>query len=123
MDEISAFFGKVNFGTLPGWIQVGIWVLILWKGLPSVLDAWTNRVSKEADRTDREIARLERQLLEMDKRHEDCMKGQDSLREQLTKVYGQLDQMKQIMRSSLNLSMGDPAMISSLAALDKLTGG
>ncbi len=71
-------------GWTPG--AVGIWLILatlllgLWKGLPGVLDSWSNRIDKERQHREREIARLEGQIKASDDRHEECLAGQDALR-------------------------------------------
>lgn len=108
---------------------VGIWTLVLmglyflWQGMPKVLDSWTNRVSKEAERTDREIARLEAQIVSSDKRHEECVEGQRILREEVSRlnaiINGLIVQMRQMQISAarvdgIELSAPLEAMLSAL---------
>lgn len=68
----------------------GIWVLVAmallgwWKGLPGVLDAWTNRLAKEKEHREKEIERLERQIKAADDRHDECLEGQRVLRQEMT---------------------------------------
>lgn len=74
-----------------GWTPggVGVWFLVAstlglwWRGLPAVLEAWTNRLDKERGHREREIERLERQIRDADDRHDECMKGQAALRREI----------------------------------------
>ncbi len=70
----------------------GIWVLVVmaavawWKGLPGVLDAWTNRLTTEKEHREKEIERLERQIAAADDRHEECLAGQKLLRTEIAEM-------------------------------------
>lgn len=113
---------------------VGIWTLVLmglaamWKGLPSVLDSWSNRLSKESERTDREIARLEAQIVAGDKRHEECLESQKALRAEVSHlnnvINGLIVQMRQMQISAarldgVNVSPILDAMLSSLDNVER----
>lgn len=91
---------KLATGWTPG--GVGIWVLVVialvgwWKGLPAVLDAWSNSVARERAHREREIERLEAQIVASDHRHEECMTGQRKLREEMGQM--QKDHLSEISR-------------------------
>ncbi len=84
MEEIGALIGK---GWTPG--GAGIWVLVAmalagwWKGLPAVLDAFANRQSKIEERMGKLLEdatiRFTREIEAADKRHDECVKGQEEL--------------------------------------------
>jgi len=108
---------------------VGIWVLVAmaavawWKGLPAVLEAWSSSVSKERDHREREIERLERQIIAGDKRHDECLEGQRILREEVNRLQGLISGMVLQMRQ-LQLSAGDGALLqpdfaAMLRAMDR----
>lgn len=121
---------------------------ILWKGLPAVLDAWSNSVAKEREHREREIKRLETQISGADDRHNECMEGQRKLRieidlmrkehageieamrrahadeaEGMRKIMsGMVAQMRQFQITSASLH-GDglsPAILSMIDQLDKV---
>jgi len=112
-----------------GWTPggVGIWVLVAsflgiwWKGLPAVLDAWTNSVHREREHREREIERLEKQIVASDARHEECMEGQARLREEIDRlrnqITGYLVQMRQMQLSGVMtpLTPDFSGMIAALA--------
>lgn len=113
----------LTFGGVGIWTLVLMGLYVLWQGLPKVLDAMSNRVSKEAERTDREIARLEAQIVSSDKRHEECVEGQRLLREEVNRlnaiINGLIVQMRQMQISAarvdgVELSPALEAMLSSL---------
>jgi len=105
MDEILAVALK---GWTPG--AVGIWLILgsllaaLWKGLPSVMDAWSNSVGREQAQREREITRLENQIIASDKRHAECEDAQRGLREEINRlqqlISGLVIQMRQIQLSA-----------------------
>jgi predicted nucleic acid-binding Zn-ribbon protein len=84
VEELAPFLLR---GWTPG--GVGIWVLVAaflgawWKGLPAVLDAFANRQSKIEERMGKLLedatARFTREIAAADKRHDDCMEGQQRL--------------------------------------------
>jgi predicted nucleic acid-binding Zn-ribbon protein len=92
VEELAESFIK---GWTPG--GVGIWVIVIgglvawWKGLPAFLEALANRQSKMEERMASLLQattdRFTRELEAADKRHEDCMKGQERLIERI----GQLE--------------------------------
>ena len=67
----------------------GIWVLVFmvlgawWKGLPRVLEAFANRQSKVEERMGQLLedatARFSREIAAADQRHDECIKGQQEL--------------------------------------------
>lgn len=144
MTEIIAILSK---GWTPG--AVGIWVIVatlllgLWKGLPAVLDAWGNSVAKERDHREREITRLEGQISAADDRHNECLEGQRSLREEIEQmrrshaeeigglhqiITGMVVQMRQIQMTAASLSSDgnmSPALLAMFDQLDRVgkTGG
>jgi predicted RNase H-like nuclease (RuvC/YqgF family) len=139
MGEISELIGFIKTTATFG--GVGIWTIVmmmawsLWKGLPSVLDAWTNRQSKEAERTDREITRLEAQIGRLegqiasaDDRHEECLKKQDEMRDQITTLQRTIDgliaQMRQVGISAVRNEVANlpPPIAAMVEALDRLPG-
>lgn len=139
MGEISELIGFVRSTATFG--GVGIWTIVLmmawslWKQLPSVLDAWTNRQSKEAERTDKEFARLETQIGRLqsqvasgDDRHEECLKKQDEMREEITRLQrtidGMINQMRQMQASAARLEGVDlpPPIAAMIKALDRVPG-
>lgn len=81
------FLPLLTKGWTPG--GAGIWVLVVlslvgwWKGLPAVLDAFANRQSKIEERMGKLLedatARFTREIEAADKRHDDCMDGQQRL--------------------------------------------
>jgi hypothetical protein len=73
-------------GSVPGWIMAISFLGILWKGLPAVLDSWSNSVAKEREHRQSEIARLEKQIKDGDDRHSECMEGQRSLRIEIAEM-------------------------------------
>ena len=80
-------------GWTPG--AVGVWALLAafliawWKGLPAVIEAMANRQSKIEERLGAEMdamsARWEARLEAADKQHQECIAGQDALRDRITK--------------------------------------
>lgn len=85
--DILGFFSK----TTPG--SVGIWVIVLlglaawWKGLPSVIEAITNRQSKIEERMEARLKqadeRFAEQITAADGRHADCVRETDRLRQRV----------------------------------------
>lgn len=114
---------------LQGWTPggVGVWVLVFatliawWKGLPAVLDAWSNSVARERDDRMREIDRLERQIEASDARHAECMDGQRKLREEIDRlqrlISGMVIQMRQMQLASLDGGPIAPSIPPEFAAL------
>lgn len=108
---------------LRGWTPggAGIWVIVLlllgllWKGLPAVLDSWANSVAKEREHREREIKRLEDQIVASDKRHEECMEGQRKLREEIDRLQGIISgmviQMRQMQLATIEGSPIAPGSI------------
>lgn len=130
--EFSEIFGFISRTATVG--GVGIWSIVvllllgLWKGFPGVLDAWSNRLSKEAERTDREIARLEAHIVAADNRHDECIKGQAELRSEVSRlnriIDGMINQMRQIQISAARTDGVDlPApIVAMMQALDRIPG-
>lgn len=119
-------------GSAPGWIMAFAFLGILWKGLPAVLDAWSNSVAKERAHREREIKRLEDQITASDKRHEECMDGQRKLREEMGQmakdhadevgrlqnlISGLIIQMRQMQLSSTDSAAITPPLPSEFAAM------
>jgi len=78
LQEIKGFGGYTTTATL---IVFGL--LTWWKVLPTLIDAMTNRQSKIEERMGKLLedatARFTREIEAADKRHDDCMAGQDKL--------------------------------------------
>lgn len=113
----------LTFGGIGIWTLVLMAFYVLWQGLPKLLDTLANRTSKEGDRTDREIARLEAQIIASDKRHEECIEGQRVLRDEVNRlnaiINGLIVQMRQMQISAarvdgLSLSPVIENMLTSL---------
>jgi hypothetical protein len=80
---------------IAGWTPgaTGIWFIVilllgvLWKGAPAFIEALANRQSKIEERMAALLStatdRFTRELAEADKRHEECMRGQELLRERI----------------------------------------
>lgn len=87
---LAPILSAIGNGWTPGavgiWVLVGLGLLGFWKGLPAVLDAWSNSASKEREHREREIARLEAQILASDERHSECMEGQKLLRLEIAEI-------------------------------------
>lgn len=137
-------------GSVPGWIMALAFLGILWKGLPAVLDAWSNSVAREREHREREIKRLETQIAASDQRHENCMEGQTRLQDELERmrvahadeiirintthaedmqglrnlVTGLMAQIRQIQFSGAGVMIADlpPEMASLLHAIDDNRG-
>ena len=133
MNEIAETLSTVPAwaGSVPGWIMAVSFLGILWKGLPAVLDAWSNSVAKERDHRVREIQRLEEQISASDHRHTECMDGQRALRDEIELmrrshaeeisglhqiITGMVIQMRQIQMTAASLS-SDGNMSPALAAM------
>lgn len=129
MTDFTEIFTK---GWTPGGIGIwGILVVVLglwWKGLPAVLDAWSHSVDRERAHREREIERLEGQIRASDDRHEECMKGQAILRDEINRlnkiITGMVLQMRQIQISATNIGSGigdlPPEMAALVIAMGKL---
>lgn len=111
----------------------GVWVLVVmaavgwWKGLPAVLLAWSTRIGAEAERTDKEIARLERQIAAGERRHADCedrcMSLMKRLDDQDETIRGLRAQMSQLQVSAVRVGMGPLSVTETLiASLDRVPG-
>jgi uncharacterized coiled-coil protein SlyX len=87
VDDLAGIFGKITWGSVPTWIQVCILLLILWKGVPAFLDAISNRQSKVEERMEARLKdsdeRYLKQIEAADRRHEDCMKANETLSERI----------------------------------------
>lgn len=87
---LAPILSAIGNGWTPGavgiWVLVGLGLLGFWKGLPAVLDAWSNSASKEREHREREISRLEAQIKASDDRHAECMEGQKALRDEITAI-------------------------------------
>lgn len=75
------------FGVWTGvFILLGMW----WKGLPNLITAFADRRSKIEERLGAEMdamsKRWEDRIAQADKSHDDCMKGQESLRERINQM-------------------------------------
>lgn len=126
MDWVDNFLARATPGTPALYAILIVLLLGVWKGLPAVLDAWTNRLSEERNHREREIARLERQIKDADDRHAECLEGQKTLREEVNRLQGMLSamviQMRQIQLSATNLGIETqlpPAFMSMLEGIDK----
>ena len=74
----------------------GIWVLVFlslgawWKGLPKVLEAFANRQSKVEERMGQLLedatARFSREIAAADMRHDECIKGQQELTDEVRRL-------------------------------------
>lgn len=120
-----------------GWTPggVGIWLLVVmaagvwWKGLPAVLDAWTKRSDREAERISKEFERLERQIEAGEKRHGECEIRCERLQAEVTRLHqtikGMMDQMRQLQVSAIRVGMDEPPSVTSIliAELDKVPSG
>lgn len=92
-------------GEMATWLRfvflTGIILLGFWKALPSVLDAFERRQSGIETRTeallDAQTKRFNEQLAQADDRHEECMKGQQVLRDELDKLRGQYNEVLALM--------------------------
>lgn len=97
VDDIATFLAKINFGTLPGWLQLAVWVLILWRGVPTFLDAITNRQSKIEERMEARLKEADERYLKQieaaDRRHDECIKGQEKLQARVAVLEGQVDKL------------------------------
>jgi hypothetical protein len=114
------------------WVLVAITLIAWWKGLPPVLEAWSNSVARErADRT-REIERLEGQIKAADDRHSECMEGQRKLRDEMSEmsrrhgeevlrlqnlISGLMAQVRQMQFSALDAGQALPGLPPEFAAL------
>lgn len=102
--------GEILSSEMATWLRfvflTGIILLGFWKALPSVLDAFERRQSGIETRTeallDAQTKRFNEQLKQADDRHEECMKGQqvlrdelNALRKQYTDMVGLMNQMRQ----------------------------
>lgn len=130
MNEVAQAFAQwpAWAGSVPGWVMAIGFLGILWKGLPSVLDAWSNSVAKEREHREREIKRLEDQITASDERHAECMDGQRKLREEIDRLQGIISgmviQMRQMQLAAIDGGPIAPATIPTefaamLAALEK----
>lgn len=96
---------NLTSGWTPG--AVGVWTLVAsclamwWKGLPAVLDAFERKQSGIEMRTeallDAQTKRFNEQLAQADDRHEECMKGQQVLREEVARIQKQYNDLLAIM--------------------------
>jgi len=96
-----------------------------WKGLPAVMQAWHSGADKEREHREREINRLEKQIIASDERHEDCMAGQARLREEIDSLRAQIAGLvAQISSIQLSANPGalPPEFIGLLTGIEKRTG-
>ena len=99
MEEIIPLITK---NWTPG--GAGIWVLVVlslvgwWKGLPSVLEAFANRQSKVEERMGQLLedatARFTREIAAADKRHDECIHGQQELVNEVRRLRAHLGAME-----------------------------
>ncbi len=84
MTDALTFFKELTPGGVGIWTLVAMLLAAWWKGLPTFLDAMANRQSKIEERMgkllDDATTRFTRELAEADKRHEECIQGQERLR-------------------------------------------
>lgn len=129
IDEFAVLLRGWTPGGVGVWVLVGAVLIAWWKGLPAVLDAWSNSVARERADRERAIERLEGQIRAADGRHSECMEGQRKLREEIDRlqnvITGMVLQMRQMQLASIN---GDPIapavapeFVALLQALDKET--
>ncbi len=89
MEEIVPFLAKFTPGAAGIWVLVIMGLVAWWKGLPAVIEAIANRQSKIEERLGREMdamsQRWEARLEAADKQHQECVKGQEALRERTNK--------------------------------------
>ncbi len=90
MSGLSDVVSTITVGGVGVWATFGMLLLAWWKGLPkfipTVITAVTERNKALAEGFDFQIERLETQLAASDKRHADCMAGQDSLRREVDEL-------------------------------------
>lgn len=84
---VSHFLAKITPGGVGIWALVALCLMAWWKGLPAVIEVIANRQSAIEQRMgillEQTTERFMRQLEEADHRHEECMRGQESLRERI----------------------------------------
>ena len=126
---MSELFKIATENWTPG--GIGIWLLlastlgIWWKGLPSVMQQWHAGVDKEREHREREITRLEKQIIASDDRHEECMAGQARLREEIDRLRAQIAGLvAQISNIQLSANPGalPPEFIGLLTGIDTKEG-
>lgn len=128
-------------GWTPG--AYGIWLLVLialgtlWKGSPAFITALSNRQSKVEERMSLLLKdttdRFSREIAEADKRHDECVKGQDLLRDRIdkqdTKIREQQSTIDALRREMSQVGVSairngvlpvSPEIESALAQLDKI---
>ncbi len=83
-------------------------LLSWWKVLPALIEAISNRQSKIEERMGKLLesatTRFETQLAASDKRHADCMEGQETLRKRIVALEEEVDQLP--VRSKYEFSYG-----------------
>lgn len=139
MEGLTPIVDALSKGWTPG--GVGIWVIVLtmltglWKGLPAVLDAWSNSVARERENREkevaaerghreREISRLESQIAASDKRHEECMEGQKALRAEIAEQNKTISALVLgIRQMQLSGSVGVTEFPASMASIINRIGG
>lgn len=129
IDELTLLLRGWTPGGVGVWVLVGAVLIAWWKGLPAVLDAWSNSVARERDDRMREIERLEGQIKAADDRHAECMDGQRELRKEIDRlqriISGMVIQMRQMQLTAIDggpITPGIPPEFAALLlAIDKET--
>lgn len=140
MEELLApLLAKWTPGAAGIWTVVALLLLGWWKGLPSVLDAFANRQSKIEERMGALLKdateRFTREIEAADKRHDDCMAGQDTLQREVERLracvaeqQGTIEalkrQMLQMQVSAIRVEGTSPSPIiaAALSSLDSVKG-
>lgn len=98
-DSVLAFFGKVTPGTPALHVLVVMGLAFWWKGLPTVIEAIASRQSKIEERMGALLTsateRFEIQIQAADRRHSECMEGQEKLRTRIVALEHEVDQLRE----------------------------
>lgn len=96
MNEILS--GLTEIKGYGGYSTTIVLLFLWWKGLPQVLEAWSNRQSKIEERMGKLLedaqVRFAGQIREADSRHEKCIEGQEMLRLRVAELEGTIDRMR-----------------------------
>lgn len=91
LDGIETWFvNNITVGGAGVWVGVALFFRFTWVGLPAVIEAFANRQSKIEERLGAEMdamsKRWEERIAAADRSHEDCMKGQEALRNRIDEM-------------------------------------